>query len=64
VTHDVIFEKEVEGVWRPTMSSDLKPGDKTRLKCSDGTILDEGTVTAKNSQDPDSKQSFDISIGG
>ena len=64
MTHDVIFEKQVGEQWQPVRSQDLKPGDRTRMMCSDGTILEEGEVTAKNTQDPDSKQRFDIGIGG
>lgn len=64
MTHEVIFEKQVGEQWRAVRSEELKPGDRTRMVCPDGTVLEEGEVTAKDSQDPDSKRSFDIGIGG
>ena len=64
MTHEVIFEKQVGERWQAVRSEELRPGDKTRMVCTDGTVLEEGEVTAKNSQDPDSKFRFDIGIGG
>lgn len=63
MTHDVIFEKQIGEQWQAISSKELKPGDRTRMVCPDGTVLEEGKVTAKNSQDPDSNQRFDIGIG-
>lgn len=64
MTHEVVFEKRVGERWTPVRSEELRPGDRTRMVCPDGTVLEEGEVTAKNAQDPDSKFSFDIGIGG
>lgn len=64
MTHEVIFEKKVGDQWKPTSFSDLTLGDMARLKCSDGSVLEEGKILAKNDTDPDSHQKFDLGIGG
>ena len=62
MTCDVIFEKQTGTTWTPTHSQDLQPGDMTRLRKLDGTVVGEGKVSAKRATDPDSNVRFDIGI--
>lgn len=59
---DVIFERQQGDTWVRTSSADLEPGDMTRLKKLDGSILGEGKVAAKKATDPDSNVRFDLGI--
>lgn len=62
MTFDVIFEKRAGDAWVPTSSRELKPGEVTRLKKLDGSILGEARVAAKQSTDPDSHVNFDLAL--
>ena len=63
MTKDVIFEKLNGNGWEPVSFSDLKVGDITRMKDTNGNIVDEESRVSKiRGVDAETSKPFDLML--